>query len=83
MRLVPIFAIEAMAFLLIIVETYLFFNFVVPIGTIPHTLGGYTGLALAKLVLVISLGVLWFVVMIGLTWLYVRSKTRTSPRPSF
>ena len=50
-------------------------------GPIPHTLTEYTGLALLKLALIVGLGVLWFVVMIGLTGLYVRSKTRSAPRP--
>jgi len=82
MRLAPLFGIEAAAFLLIVAETYLLFNFVIPIGTIPHSLTGYTGLALLKLGSIIALAALWFVVMIGLTRLYVRAKIRTAPRPS-
>ena len=82
MKLVPVFIIEVAAFLLIVAETYFFFDFVVPVGSIPHTLTGYTGLALLKLGLTFGLVVLWFVVMIGMTRLYVRSKTRTAPRPS-
>ena len=82
MKLAPLIGIEAAAFLLIIAETYLFFDFVVPLGPIPHSLTEYTGLALVKLVLIIGLVALWFVVVIGLTRLYVRSKTRSAPRPS-
>lgn len=82
MKLVPIFLIETAAFLLIIFETYFFFDVVAPVGSIPRTLTEYTGLALLKLGLIFGLGVLWFVVMIGLTRLYVRSKTRSAPRPS-
>ena len=36
MKLAPLFVIEATAFLLIIAETYFFFDFVVPLGPIPH-----------------------------------------------
>jgi hypothetical protein len=82
LKLVPIFLIEAAAFLLIIAETYFFFDIVVPVGSIGHSLTGYTGFALLKLSLILGLVVLWFVVMIGLTRLYVRSKTRSAPTPS-
>ena len=82
MKLAPLFGIEAAAFLLIIAETYLFFNFVIPIGSIPHSLTGYTGLALAKLGSIVALVALWFIVMIGLTRLYVREKLKSAPRPS-
>jgi len=82
MKLAPLFGIEAAAFLLIIAETYLFFDFVVPLGPIPHSLAVYTGLALLKLVLILGLVALWFVVMIGLTRLYVRTKIGSAPKPS-
>jgi len=82
MKLAPLFGVEAVAFLLIIAETYLFFNFVVPLGPIPHSLPAYTGLTLLKLMLSLALVALWFVVMIGLTRVYVRAKIRNAPRPS-
>ena len=82
MKLAPLFMIEAAAFLLIIMETYFFFNLVVPLGPIPHTLTEYTGLALLKVVLIVGLGVFWFVVMVGMTRLYVRSRLGTAPKPS-
>ena len=82
MKHIPIFTIEAVAFLLIIAESYVFFAFVVPVGTIPHTLTDYTAFALLKLGLILGLVLLWFVVMIGLTRLYVRSKIRSVPTPS-
>jgi hypothetical protein len=82
MKLLPLYAIETVAFLLIIAETYLFFGVVVPLGPISHSFATYTGLAILKVVLIAGLVVLWFVVMVGLTRLYVRSKTRTSPTPS-
>ena len=82
MKLAPLFGIEAVAFLLIIAETYLFFNFVVPLGPIPHSLAAYTGLALLKLALILVLVAIWFVVMIGLTRTYGKSEVRNAPRPS-
>ena len=82
MRLLPLFMIELVAFLLIILETYVFFTFVVPLGPIPHTLTDYTTLALLKMFFILVLGVLWFVVLDGLTKLYVRTRVRNAPRPS-
>jgi hypothetical protein len=82
MKLAPLFGIEAVAFLLIIAETYLFFNFVVPLGPIPHSLPAYTGLTLLKLMFSLALVALWFVVMIGLTRIYVRAKIGNAPGPS-
>ncbi|MDG7011566.1 MAG: hypothetical protein JRN11_00430 [Nitrososphaerota archaeon] len=81
MRLFPLFIIELAAFLLIILETYVFFIFVVPLGPIPHSLTDYTALALLKMFLILVLGVLWFVVLDGLTSLYVRTRVRNAPRP--
>jgi hypothetical protein len=74
--------IELVAFLLIILETYVFFTFVVPLGPIPHSLTDYTALALLKMLLIFALGALWFIVLDGLTRLYVRTRVRSAPRPS-
>jgi len=83
LRLAPLVGIEAVALLLIVGEAYLFFNVVVQIGPIPHNLAVYTGLALLKLALTFGLVVLWFLVMLALTRLYVRSKLgNRTPRPS-
>ncbi|MDG6981942.1 MAG: hypothetical protein JRM74_00610 [Nitrososphaerota archaeon] len=82
MKLFPLFMIEFVAFLLIILETYVFFTLVVPLGPIPHTLTDYTTLALLKMFLILVLGALWFIVLDGLTRLYVRSRVRSAPRPS-
>jgi len=82
MKLAPLLMIEMTAFLLIIGETYFFFDYVVPLGPIGHTLTEYTGLALLKVFLIVGLAVFWFVVMIGMTRLYVRSKAGSSPKPS-
>jgi hypothetical protein len=80
LKLAPLIAIEVAAFLLIMGETYFFFTVVVPLGQIPHNLAEYTGYALAKFALTAGLGVLWFLVMLGMTRVYVRSKLR-SPAP--
>jgi hypothetical protein len=83
MKLTPLILIEVVAFLLIIGETYLFFEVVVPLGPLPHNLFEFTVFGLAKLVLIAGLGALWFLVMLGLTRLYVRSKVESpTPRPS-
>ena len=83
MRLAPLFAIEVAAFLLIIGETYFFFTFVVPLGPIPHNPEEYTGYTLLKVVLTVGLGALWFLVMVGMTRAYVRSRLgNPTPRPS-
>ena len=82
MKLAPLIAIELVAFLLIIGETYFFFNVVVPLGTFPHNPIEYTGRALVKVGLTFGLGLLWLFVMVGLTRIYVRSRLRPSPSPS-
>ncbi|MDG6914202.1 MAG: hypothetical protein JRN34_01170 [Nitrososphaerota archaeon] len=82
MKLFPLYMIELVAFLLIILETYVFFTFVVPLGPIPHSLTDYTALALLKMLLIFALGALWFIVLDGLTRLYVRTRVRSAPRPS-
>ena len=81
MRLVPLVAIELVAFLLILGETYVFFQVVVPVGAVPHSLGDYTILAVEKTGLIFGLVVLWLVVMAGLTNLYVKSRVGR-PTPS-
>ena len=82
MRLAPLIGIEAVAFLLIIAETYVFFNVVVPLGPIPHNLLEYTGYGLIKLLLIGGLVAVWFLEMLELTRLYTRSKLSPSPMHS-
>ncbi|MGD0145473.1 MAG: hypothetical protein ABSB53_01295 [Nitrososphaerales archaeon] len=77
MRLAPLIGIEVAAFLLIIGETYLFFMTIVPLGPVPHNLTVYTAITLLKVGLTFGLGILWLVVMVSLTRLYVRSRLRT------
>jgi len=73
MKLVPLILIELVAFLLIVVESFIFFDYVVPVGVVPHSFAGYTLLAILKLGLTFSLGVLWFVVILSLTEVYVKA----------
>ena len=84
MKLLPLFLIESVAFLLIIAETYVFFSFVAPLTPLglPHNFSGYTALALVKAALILGLAVVWFVVLDGLTTLYVKSRVGTTPTPS-
>ncbi len=79
MRGAALIAIELAAFLLIIGETYFFFMAIVPLGPVPHGLGEYTAITLAKVLLTFGLGVLWLVVVASITRLYVRSKLRPHP----
>jgi len=79
LKLAPLIGIEIAAFLLVVGETYLFFVAIVPLVAIPHGLTEYTAVTLLKLGLTFGLGVLWLVVMVALTRLYVRSKLRTRP----
>ena len=80
---IPLVIIEAVAFLLIIGETYCFFAIVVPLGSVPHNFGTFTWYSVLKVILTIGLGVLWFAVMILMTRLYVRSRLgRPTPTPS-
>jgi hypothetical protein len=77
LKLAPLFAIEALAFVLIIAESYVFFMVVVPIQAVPHDILRYTAYTLLKLALTLGLGALWFVLIIGATRFYVRSKLKT------
>lgn len=83
MKGAALIGIEIAAFLLIIGETYLFFMAIVPLGPVPHDLVEYTGIAVLRIVLTFGLGVLWLVVILYLTRLYVQSRLRTlTPTPS-
>ena len=82
MRLAYLIGIEVVAFLLIIAETYVFFNVVVPLGPIPHNLLEYTGVGLLKLLFTAALVAVWFLVTLGLTRLYTKSRLSPSPKPS-
>jgi hypothetical protein len=83
MRLLPLIGICVVAWLLVIIETYLFFDVIIPLGPPIHTIGVFTAIALLKLALTFGLGVLWFVVIVSLTELYGRSRAKSpSPTPS-
>jgi hypothetical protein len=83
LRLGFLIGIEVVAFALIILETYVFFAFIVPIGPFPHNLREYTAFTLLKIILTFGLGALWFLVMIALTRIYVRARIGArTPTPS-
>ena len=81
MRILPLVAISVIAWFLVIVETYLFFDVIIPLGPPIHTIGLFTVVALLKLGLTFGLGALWFVVIVSITEYYGRSRGR-SPAPT-
>jgi len=58
------------SWLLILGETYVFFNIVRPLGPALHE--GSIPSSVLKIGLTVGLGVLWVVVMFGIWWLYLR-----------
>ena len=83
MRLAPLIGISVVAWFLVIGETYLFFDVIIPLGPGIHSIGVFTAIALLKIALTLGLGVLWFVVMVSLTEIYERSlEKRLPPTPS-
>ena len=82
-RVAYLLGVEVAAFLLIILESYAFFTYVVPIGPLPHDPIYYTAEAVEKIALTIGLGLVWLLVMLGLTRVYVRSRLGApTPTPS-
>jgi hypothetical protein len=81
LRTAPLIVIEVAAFVLIILESYAFFTYIVPIGPIPHNPLEYTVDAAVKMILTFGLGLLWFVVILALTRFYVRSRV-SAPTPT-
>ena len=73
MRLAALMIMTTVAWLLILIESYVFFIFIVPFPQI-HEIGALTLLALLKVGLTFALGVAWFVIMILLRYFYVRSR---------
>ncbi len=83
MRLAPLIGISVVAWFLVIAETYLFFDVIIPLGPAIHSIGVFTAIALLKIGLTLGLGVLWFVVILSLTEVYERSlEKRLPPTPS-
>ena len=81
MRILPLVGISVVAWFLVILETYLFFDVIIPLGPPIHSIGVFTAVALGKLLLTFGLGALWFFVIVSLTQLYARSG-RKSPPPT-
>jgi len=80
-RAAPIIGIEVAAFVLIILESYAFFAYIVPVGPLPHDPLRYTAEAALKVILTFGLGLLWLVVILALTRTYVRSRV-SAPTPT-
>lgn len=81
--IVPLMGIVVVAWLLIIVESYIFFEVIVPFAPPIHVVGAFTVLAMIKIALTFSLGIVWFIIMLLLQNLYIRSKTKSqTPIPS-
>lgn len=81
MRMTSLIGIVVAAWLLIIAESYVFFEFIIPLPAI-HSVGALTEQAILKVGLTLGLGVLWFVVILSLTRLYFRSMLSRPPTPS-
>lgn len=64
------------AWLLIVGESYLFFEVIIPLGPPIHSIGVFTVVAVLKLSLTLGLGILWFVAIASLTQLYARSMAK-------
>jgi hypothetical protein len=64
------------ALLLVIAETYVFFNVILDFAPPIHEIGALTALSLLKVTLTLGLGVFWLLVVVFLTELYTRSKVR-------
>ena len=78
MRLAPLMIMITVAWLLILVESYIFFEFIVPFPQI-HEVGALTLLALLKVGLTFGLGLAWFAIMFLLRYFYVRSRGAARP----
>ena len=70
------------AWVLILVESYLFLEVVIPLGPPIHSLGLFAAMTALKLGLTLGLAVLWFVVIVSLTQLYVRTRLKSLPPTS-
>ena len=83
MRLPPLVGISVVAWVLVILETYAFFDLIIPLGPAIHSIGVFAAVSLLKIVLTLGLGVLWFFVIVSLTEIYERSlERRLPPTPS-
>ena len=78
MRLAPLMIMTTVAWLLILIESYVFFEFIVPFPQI-HEIGALTLLAILKVGLTFGLGAAWFAIMFLLRYFYVRSRGVARP----
>ena len=82
MKLSSLAGITIVAWILIIVETYLLFDVIIPFAPPIHVIGAFAALAILKVLMTLGLGILWFVVVVSLSRTYVRSKLRHRPPTS-
>ena len=82
MRLASLVGITVIAWLLIIGEAYIFFGFILEYVPPLHILGSFTVLSVLKVLMTLGLGILWYVVIVSLTGVYVRSKVKSPPPTS-
>ncbi len=78
MRLAPLMIMTTVAWLLILVESYVFFEFIVSFPQI-HEIGALTFLAILKVGLTFGLGAAWFAIMFLLRYFYIRSRGAARP----
>jgi hypothetical protein len=82
MRIAPLVGITIIAWLLIIGEAYLFFEFILEFVPPLHVLGSFTVLSVLKILMTLGLVVVWYVVIVSITGAYVRSKVKSRPPTS-
>jgi hypothetical protein len=82
MRIAPLVGITIIAWLLIIGEAYLFFEFILEFVPPLHVLGSFTVLSVLKVLMTLGLVVVWYVVIVSITGAYVRSKVKSRPPTS-
>jgi hypothetical protein len=73
-RLLPLMGLMTISWIVILVETYVFFYIIVPLGEPIHTVGSLALQSLARLGFVGLLGLGWFAVMVALQFVYTRAK---------
>lgn len=79
MRINYLVGIIVIAWVLIVLESYLLFDVIIPFAPPIHILGSFAALAILKVLMTFGLGILWFVVIVSLSQTYVMS--RLSHRP--
>jgi hypothetical protein len=71
-----LYVIVLVAWFLILTESFVLFAFIIPATPRIHSVGAFTLLGIAKVLMVIGLGLLWFIIIGWLRKEYVKSKLR-------